>query len=123
MSNKYCQVSIVNHEQAVLPVAAKLGDKDGGIAFLKINSQLMSAESYAQLRIERVKVMPEARRVEKLISVKLVDVSAKVISARMILVDGMLFHGLATYLSRPSGIPQKVFVQTLVDGITAVLAA
>ena len=45
----------------VLPVAAKLHDADGGRAYLKINSQLMSIDAYAPLRIKRLQSIPEAR--------------------------------------------------------------
>lgn len=109
-------------EALVLPVAAKLSDEDGGAAFLNINSQLMSSASYALLRRARVKNNPEARRLETLMAAKLPVVNSKITSARLIIADGMLFHGLATYLSRPAGIAQKVFVKTLVVSIAAVLA-
>ena len=109
-------------EALVLPVAAKLEDEDGGHAFLKINSQLMVAEGYAHLRMDRMKLMPEARRLETLMGAQLKGRDAAWISARVLLVDCMLFHGLATYLSRGAKLDRKAFVQSLVEGVTAVLS-
>ncbi len=109
-------------EALVLPVAAKLEDEEGGRAFLKINSQLMVAEGYAQLRLERVKLIPEARRLEKLITAELKGRDPAWLAARVLLVDCMLFHGLATYISRGGKPGRNVFVSSLVDSATAVLS-
>ncbi len=108
-------------EALVLPVAAKLEDEEGGRAFLKINSQLMVAEGYAHLRMDRMKLIPEARRLEKLMAAELKGRDAAWIAARVLLVDCMLFHGLATYLSRGAKLDRATFVRALVDGVTAVL--
>jgi AcrR family transcriptional regulator len=106
----------------VTPIADKLGDPDGGISFLKINSQLMANDHYAGIRLNRANTIPEARRLEKLIGSKMPVVDKPVLNARMLLVDSMLFNGLASYASRSAGKNRRIFVNTLIDSITAVLS-
>lgn len=106
----------------VTPIADKLGDANGGIAFLKINSQLMANDHYAGVRLDRVNIIPEARRLERLIGAKMPAVDKPVLKARMLLVDSMLFNGLASYASRSPGKNRRIFVNTLIDSITAVLS-
>lgn len=109
-------------EVLVLPVAAMLDDADGGVRYIKINSQLMASDAYAGQRVERVKKIPEAARLEKLLARQLGDIDSKVLRARLLLIDGMLFHGLASYASRPIGVGKKMFMAVLIDSIAAVLA-
>lgn len=111
----------------VLPVAAKLDDGDGGRHFLAINSQLMAAEHYAELRMARIDgIAADIRRLRKMTAAKMPGRAGASKSARvrsqMMLIDCMLFHGLATYLSRADRSDSQSFVDTLVDSITAVLS-
>ena len=106
----------------VIPIADKLSDPEGGIEFLKINSQLMANDHYAAIRLGRVRKIPEASRLEKMAASKMPVVPKAVLKARMLLVDSMLFNGLASYASRSAGRDRKVFIKTLIDSITAVLS-
>jgi AcrR family transcriptional regulator len=110
-------------EVLVRPVAEMLTNDDGGVAYININSQLMSSKAYAELRMDRVASIPQARRMEKMTLKKLPISSKKKIAARMLIVDCMLFHCLSAYTSRPSVVPQKNFIETLIESITAVLLA
>jgi AcrR family transcriptional regulator len=110
-------------EALVHPVAAKLNDKDSGNKFLKINSQLMAAEGYADLRLERVQNLSEVQRLVKMIAKCVKGTNRKTFEARSLLMDCMLFHGLATYATRKTTASQKLFQRTLVDSITAMLSA
>ncbi|MGI9284458.1 MAG: TetR/AcrR family transcriptional regulator [Pseudomonadales bacterium] len=107
----------------VVPVAARLEDPDGGLAYLKINSQLMASEGYAQQRRERTKQNPQARRLEKMTAEKMPKSDRAGVAAKMLLVDCLLFHGLATYISHKGKISRQVFLHTLIDSILAVQLA
>ncbi len=107
----------------VIPVAEKLGDSDGGVAFLKINGQLMANDSYATVRLKRARHMDQARRLSRLFEALLQDDSPGDLSARLLLVDCMLFQGLASYASRRPGIPRAGFIAILIDSIIGVMSA
>lgn len=108
-------------EVLVVPLAAKLADEEG-MAYLKINSQLMASDHYAGLRLQRASQIPEARRLEQVTARKMPRLARPVMLARMLLVDTMLFNGLAAFASRFSRRDRRVFINTLIDSITAVLS-
>ena len=107
----------------VIPVAEKLGDSDGGVAFLKINGQLMANESYATMRLERAHHMDQAKRLSRQFKDILPHESPGDLSARLLLVDCMLFQGLASYASRRPSLPRAGFVAILIDSVISVLSA
>ena len=107
----------------VIPVAEQLENREGGQAFLNINSQMMSSRAYADLRLQRVPQLAEAQRLSSIFREKIQTDDPGEIAARMQIVDCMLFHSLSAYSSRPGGVPRQKFVETLIDSITAVIAA
>ena len=107
----------------VIPVADKLGDSDGGVAFLKINGQLMANDSYATVRLKRARQMDQAKRLGRLFEARLQEDSPGDLSARLLLVDCMLFQGLASYASRRPGLPRARFIAILIDSIISVMSA
>lgn len=105
----------------VKPVAAKLNDRDGGHRFLKINSQLMANEAYAQLRRERSLAMPQVSRFQELLQRLLPTFDSVDLNARMLLIDCLLFHGLSTYLPMMQTLEQGRFVENLCQSIVGIL--
>jgi AcrR family transcriptional regulator len=106
----------------VIPVAEKLGDSDGGVAYLKINGQLMASDSYAEVRLKRVRHMDQAQRMSRLFERLLKNDRPGDLSARLLLVDCMLFQGLASYASRRPSVPRDAFVAILIGSILGVLS-
>jgi len=107
----------------VQPVAEKLDDTNGGHHFLKINSQLMANAAYAQLRRERSRAMPQIFRFQDMLQRMLPAFSSFDLSARMLLIDCLLFHGLSTYLPMVQTMEQERFVENLCQSIVGVLTS
>ena len=107
----------------VIPVAEKLEDSDGGVAYLKINGQLMANESYAEVRLKRARHMDQAKRMSRLFERLLEHEQPGDLAARLLLVDCMLFQGLASYASRRPSVPRAAFVAILIDSIVSVMSA
>lgn len=105
----------------VLPIANRLNDKEGGKAYLNINSQMMASTVYADLRLKRAQ-NPETRRMTEFLTQKMPAHSRKELTSRMMIVDCMLFHSLSAFSSRPAGIARELFVETLIDSICAVVS-
>ncbi len=108
-------------EALVLPVAALLDQKEDGHAFLKIHSQLMTSESYRELRTHRDQNAPDVLRLQKLMVKHTNSSTPKVVQTRLMLAGVMLIHGLASYLIQADRIPSSVFLHTLVQGIADLL--
>jgi AcrR family transcriptional regulator len=109
-------------EALVLPVADKLEDPDGGPDFLRINGQLISNSAWSELRLERAETLPQARRLRKAWTGLLPDISSTESAARMLLVDCMLFQGLAAYAGGSGRIKRSAFLQTLIASLEVVLS-
>jgi len=107
----------------VQPIAEKLNDTNGGHHFLKINSQLMANEAYAQLRRERSLAMPQVFRFQDMLQRLLPAFSTTDLNARMLLIDCLLFHGLSTYLPMMQTMEQERFVENLCQSIVGVLTS
>lgn len=105
-------------EALVMPVAERLSD---GESYVKINSQLMAGGQYAALRVNRSETVPEIKRLEAMIAAKMPAMSREMMQATIQIVDCMVFHGLAAYVSRPAGVGQQVFVERLVDSVAVVM--
>ncbi len=110
-------------EALVLPVAEQLDNPEGGIAYLKINGQLMANEAYSGMRLQRADALPQARRMRGLFRTLLKGTDPKEQTARLLLVDCMLFQGLAYYASRQPGVSRRQFVAVLIDSVERVIAA
>jgi AcrR family transcriptional regulator len=114
-------------EALVRPLAAKLDDDDGGRAFLRVQAELMRQPA-ASLE-QRAKDNRGAARLFRGVTRAMQGagpVPRAVLAARMLLVTGLLFHGLSDYLARDAAgdAPgRSVFVEALVDAIEALLAA
>ena len=108
-------------EALVLPVASQLDNKDGGHAFLKIHSQLMTSESYRELRTRRDRDAPDILRLQKLMVQYTNTREPELIRARMMLAGVILIHGLADYLAQSDHIARSAFLHTITQGIVDLL--
>ncbi len=108
-------------EALVLPMASQLDNKDGGRAFLKIHSQLMTTETYSELRERRDKNNTDTQRLLAMTLPFLNTQDQESVSARFLLAGCLLVHGLAAYLVQTDNINRGAFLHTLVQGIVDLL--
>ncbi|MBK7775011.1 MAG: hypothetical protein IPI43_12915 [Sandaracinaceae bacterium] len=110
----------------VRPLAAKLDDEDGGRAFLRVQAELMrQPDATLEHRAKQNRGAERLLRGMTRATTGAVPVPRALLAARMLLVTGLLFHGMSDYLARDAGgpPPRAVFVEALVDAIEALLAA
>jgi AcrR family transcriptional regulator len=117
-------------EALVVPVAEKLDDPDGGIAFLRLNAQLIGHARYALLALHAERLNRGADRLQRLTARACPELPQPLWVPRWLLIVGLLFHGIADYahlVERGDGgkaLPsRRVFVSHLVDGVVALLEA
>jgi AcrR family transcriptional regulator len=117
-------------EALVLPVAEKLDDPDGGLAFLRLNAQLIGHPSFPLLSLHAQRINRGADRLNRLIVATLPDWPEALWTPRWLLLIGLLFHGMADYarLLEASGAsdeapPRDLFVNNLIDSVIAILEA
>jgi AcrR family transcriptional regulator len=108
-------------EALVLPMAAQLDDDDGGHAFIKIHSHLMTSDDYPDLRKRRDQDVNDVLRLECMIRQRVATDNQEVIQARNVLAGCLLIHGLASYPALAGRIARPVFLQTLIQGIVDLL--
>jgi AcrR family transcriptional regulator len=104
-------------EALVLPMASQLDNEDGGRAFLKIHSQLMTTELYSELRQRRDNENVDTRRFLAMAAPFMNTEDADSISARFVLAGCLLIHGLAAYLVQDERIDRPAFLHTLIQGL------
>lgn len=108
-------------EALVLPVAAQLDDADGGHAFLRIHSQLMTSERYRELRAHRDKDATDIQRLNIMIVRCINTNNPEIIGARLLLMGALMIHGLAGYLSQADRISRSIFLHAIIQGIVDLL--
>lgn len=108
-------------EALVLPFATALDNPDGGHAFIKIHSELMTTASFSELRQRRDQAAVDVQRFQAMMA-PLVDNTDPIgLRIRQKLLGSLLIHSLADYTSQPADIPQDRFLATLVQAITGLL--
>ena len=108
-------------EALVLPMASQLDNKDGGRAFLKIHSQLMTAEAYTDLRARRDRADLVTQRLLTMAAPFMKMEDKERVRVRLILAGCMLIHGLAAYLAHDSHVERSSFLHILTQGIVDLL--
>ncbi|MDY0007737.1 MAG: TetR family transcriptional regulator [Spongiibacteraceae bacterium] len=104
----------------VVPVADRY--RHGGEAYLQLNSQLMASHHWSEFRLQRADLEVATRRFQERLADLLPALPKAELAARLLLMDVMLFHGLATYASRAPRPGFARFTQSLVDAISAMLS-
>ncbi|MFP6656301.1 MAG: TetR/AcrR family transcriptional regulator [Myxococcota bacterium] len=117
-------------EALVLPIAEKLDDPDGGLAFLRINAQLVGHPRFSLLALHSQRLNRGTDRLNQLIAANAPDWPAPLRKPRWLLLIGLLFHGLADYAhlleadqTSDEAPPRGLFVNNLVDSVIAILEA
>lgn len=117
-------------EALVIPVAEKLADQDGGEAFLRISAELAASNTldYYQPSAKPLRLNREDTLAQLIIE-QLPDLPQAIVEQRMMLVVGLLFHGLADHSQvKRSAEGQgplsntELMVANLVDSIVAILS-
>jgi hypothetical protein len=108
-------------EALVLPMASQLDNEDGGRAFLKIHSQLMTAEAFSELRRRRERDDSTTQRLLDMAAPFMNTEDPDKVRARFVLAGCLLIHGLAAYLAHSSHIDRSTFLQILIQGIVDLL--
>ena len=113
-------------EVLVLPVAEKLEDPDGGVAFVRLSAELIGNARYPLMQLGGERPNPAADRLAALFDAVAAPVPEALWQTRWLLVVGLLFHGLADWSrigASADAARRRVFVSHLVDQLEAVLAA
>jgi len=117
-------------EALVVPVAEKLDDPDGGVAFVRINAHLIGHPGFPLLTLGAQRVNRGADRLQRLTAQALPHLPKSLRVPRWLLVTGLMFHGIADYAhlaERGGGAleipPRGVFVSNLVDAVVALFEA
>jgi len=117
-------------EALVLPVAEKLDDPDGGLAFLRLNAQLIGHPNFPLLSLHTERVNRGTDRLGRLVAASAADWPKALWRPRWLLLIGLLFHGMADYAqlvqardpgNRPPA--RDLFVNNLIDSVIALLEA
>lgn len=108
-------------EALVLPMASQLDNDDGGRAFLKIHSQLMTTEVYRDLRQQRDDKDVNTQRFLAMAAAFIPTKEKNSVRARLALTGVMLIHGLALYLAHTDEIARPTYLHVLVQSIVDLL--
>lgn len=105
----------------VLPVVDHVKSDPNGLTYLMVNRQLISASGQMALSWQRVNDLPDVLRLQRMMKEAMAVHRKDAMRAKMILVQCMLFNGLANFYDLyPRGLRQ-VFIDTLCSSIVAVL--
>ena len=107
----------------VLPVALHVEDNPNGRAFLLINSQLRTSGSFARLVAERAARYPEVVELTKKLGMSMRSANRAERESKILLIQTLVFHGLAGYHASGKTVRGKQFLVTLCASVEAVLAA
>jgi AcrR family transcriptional regulator len=117
-------------EALVLPVAEKLDDPNGGLAFLRLNAQLIGHPSFSLLALHTQRINRGTDRLNRLIAANGPDWPRALWVPRWLLLIGLLFHGMADYAHLlEAGVAGReapsrgLFVNNLIDSVIAILEA
>ena len=110
-------------EAYVLPVALHVEDNPNGRAFLLINSQLRTSGSFARLVAERAARYPEVVELTKKLGMSMRSANRAERESKILLIQTLVFHGLAGYHASGKTVRGKQFLVTLCASVEAVLAA
>jgi len=112
-------------EALVQPVAEKLLDRDGGVAYIRLNAELVGHARHPLLALNSERTNLAADRLRRLTAKATPRLPEAVWVPRWLMVTGLLFHGLADWSRQaPRRRPaRELFVSQLIDAIAAVLGA
>jgi AcrR family transcriptional regulator len=117
-------------EALVLPITEKLDDPDGGLAFLRLNAQLVGHPRFSLFALHSKRLNRGTDRLNQLIATNAPDWPEALWMPRWLLLVGLLFHGIADYVhlleagqTSDKTPPRGLFVNNLIDSVIAILEA
>lgn len=109
-------------EAYVLPVAEHVDSTENGLGFLLINCQMRTSGSFARLAIERIGRYPEVQQLNSRLSRIMAAENRAQRDAKILLIQTLVFHGLAGFYALGATRHSKEFIATLCSSVEAVLA-
>lgn len=106
----------------VLPVAEHAAAHPNSLAFLQINAQMMTSPTLTSIARERSEAMPEVRALSRLFAKVAPRVPTPEREAKLLLIQSMLHHGLASYHGQHPGADNRRFTAVLCASIEAVMS-
>ena len=115
----------------VSPLGAKLSEGASGIAYIRINGQLMVNPEFSSLRTKLGIDLRNNARLDEMFRRFIPDASREVRDFRSLLVENLMYHGLSAFASRhlrnsrrsaasPTRDPQE-FITELVRALSAII--
>jgi AcrR family transcriptional regulator len=105
----------------VLPVAQHVESNKNNLAYLLINCQLMTSGSFGRLSVERATRYPEVQQLMGLMNKVMAKDSRARRQSKILLIQSMVFHGLAAFYVSSAPYRSEFFIQTLCASVEAVL--
>jgi AcrR family transcriptional regulator len=108
----------------VRPIAAKLDDPDGGREYILLSAELVGSPTLP-LMLRPVANAPNTQRLIGLV-LRFVEVPEELFVLRMQRVAATLYHSIAAYARQQDvggAPPREMFVEDLIDSLTALVAA
>ena len=106
----------------VQPLAQHVSRHKNSRAFLLINCQMLMSSTYIELGPNRAEHMPSAQRLQEHFSNLMTATDPTILGSRLLLVQSLLFHGLASYSASKHQQAYDTFIEELCRGITGILA-
>jgi AcrR family transcriptional regulator len=115
-------------EVLVLPLVAKLDDRNGGPEYIRVMAQLVGSPTHSFLDQGTRPMRAGGDRLMRAISDKLIGLSRPARRMRTLLVNSLLFHGLSDFVrlreARLAGAAHRnLLVGSLIDGLVGILSA
>jgi hypothetical protein len=108
-------------EVVILPVTNHVKTDPNGHTYLQLNRQITSSSEHRVLGMRRVREMPDLLRLQDMMEALMPRQPKDVMQAKMILLQCMLFNGLANFYDTNPNSDDKIFVDTLCASFVAVL--
>jgi AcrR family transcriptional regulator len=87
-------------EAIVIPLADKLNEGDSGIAYIKLNGQLMENPAYVHLRTKLGIDLKHNKRLDKFIKPFIPNLDSNTRLCRTVLIESVMYHGLSSFASK-----------------------
>jgi AcrR family transcriptional regulator len=108
-------------EAYVLPVALHVDSTENGLAYLLINCQIRTSRSFARMFIDRATRYPEAHQLASQLVRAMTAGNQAERDAKILLIQILVFHGLAGFYALGATRQRKQFFETLCSSVEAVL--
>ncbi|WP_237444382.1 TetR/AcrR family transcriptional regulator [Sinobacterium norvegicum] len=105
----------------VLPISQHVRHAENGRTYLMLNRQLINNDDHIKLVWGRMNNFDDVLQLQQMMTAKIPAHAKPVIHAKMVLIQSMLFNGLASFYDLSTQQDDSTFVATLCSSIVAVL--